>query len=74
MSTVLQFGVLNFKNMNKNCNKGRNQKKKKMVMQILCSKTQLNEFTTWVKYPTLLFAKNQIPNNIVYKGQVYKLD
>ena len=36
MSTVLQFGVLNFKNMNKNCNKGRNQKKKKMVMQILC--------------------------------------
>jgi hypothetical protein len=28
MSKVLQFGVVNFKNMNNNCNKGRKEKEK----------------------------------------------
>ena len=43
-------------------------------IQVIYSKTQLNEPTTWVKYPTLLYAKNHMANNIIYKGQVYKLD
>ena len=39
----------------------------------MCSKTQSNEPTTCDKYLELLIAKNQIPNNIVYKGKCSSL-
>ena len=41
-------------------------------IQVMCSETQPNKPSTWVKYPTSMYAKNQMPNNIVYKGQMFK--
>jgi hypothetical protein len=69
MPKVLQFGVITFKNLNKH------RKKKKtldgFLIQVMCSKN-----TTKCTYnmSQTLYAKNQMANNIVYKGHVFKLD
>ena len=71
MPKVLQFGIVTFKNMNKTRT---NKRLRWLSYWSNVFKTKLNKPTTWVKYPTLLYVKNQTPNNIVYKGQVFKLD
>lgn len=70
MPKMLQFGVVTFKNYNKG-------EQKTIIgshIQVMCQKTQLNEPTTWSKYPTLLYAMNQMTKKIIYKGQVFNLD
>ena len=72
MPRVLQFGMVTFKNINKNYNKENN----KMVFTSNQYVQKYNRMNVQheSKYPVLLYAKNQTPNNVVYKGQVFQFD
>ena len=43
-------------------------------IQVMCFETQPNGPTRSVTYLALLYTNKQMFNNIVYKGQVFKLD